>query len=120
MGSHDAVVAAVYEGECDAGGTYVDARGVVEDEYPDVMEEVVVVDVSVDVPNDGVQFIPTMDDALKNQIVDAFLVIAETEAGREALDAAYAWDGLEKHGDAFYDPFRQVLQDAVISVEDLQ
>jgi phosphonate transport system substrate-binding protein len=119
-GSHDAVVAAVYNGDCDAGATYVDARSTIEEDNPDVMEKVVVVEVTEDIPNDGVQFIPDMDEELKSKIVDGLVAIAETEEGQEALDTAYSWAGLEKHGDEFYDPFRQVLQASGMSIEELQ
>ncbi|MGD2144497.1 MAG: phosphate/phosphite/phosphonate ABC transporter substrate-binding protein [Anaerolineae bacterium] len=119
-GSHDAVVAAVYNGDCDAGATYVDARGTIEEDNPDVMEKVIVIEVTEDIPNDGVQFIPGMDEELKTQIVDGLMAVAETEGGQEALDTAYSWAGLEKHGDEFYDPFRQVLQASGMSIEDLQ
>ena len=119
-GSHDAVVAAVYNGDCDAGATYVDARDTIEEDNPDVMEQVVVLEVTEDIPNDGVQFIPNFDEELKTQIVEGLLAIAATEEGQDALDTAYEWAGLEKHGDEFYDPFRQVLQAAGMSIEDLQ
>ncbi len=119
-GSHDAVVAAVYNGDCDAGATYVDARGTLEEEQPDVMEKVVVFHVTADIPNDGVQFIPDMDEELKSQIVEGLLTISDTEEGQEALDTAYSWAALEKQGDEFYDPFRQVLQASGVSIEDLQ
>ena len=119
-GSHDAVVAAVYNGDCDAGATFVDARSTIEEDNPDVMEKVVVIEVTEDIPNDGVQFIPDFDEELKTQIVDGLLAIAETEEGQEALDIAYEWAGLEKHGDEFYDPFRQVLQALGMSIEQLQ
>ena len=119
-GSHDAVVAAVYNGDCDAGATYVDARGSIEEDYADVMEEVKVVAVSADIPNDGVQFIPEIDEELKNTIVNGLLAVAETEAGQDALDTAYSWGGLAEQGDSFYDPFRQVLQASGLDIEDLQ
>jgi phosphonate transport system substrate-binding protein len=119
-GSHDAVVAAVYNGDCDAGATYVDARGAIEEDNPDVMEKVKIVAVTEDIPNDGVQFIPGMDEEMKQTIVDGLMAIAETEEGQEALDTAYSWAGLEKHGDEFYDPFRQVLQASGLSIEELQ
>jgi phosphonate transport system substrate-binding protein len=119
-GSHDAVVAAVYNGDCDAGATYVDARSTIEEDNPDVMEKVVVIEVTEDIPNDGVQFIPDMDEELKTKIVDGLLAISETEEGQEALDTAYSWAALEKHGDEFYDPFRQVLQASGMSIEELQ
>ena len=119
-GSHDAVVAAVYNGDADAGATYIDARTRIEDDHPDVMEKVIVFEVTADIPNDGVQFHPSIPDDMKNTIVDALLEIASTEEGKEALNTAYQWNGLEKHGDSFYDPFRQVLQAAGLDIKDLQ
>jgi len=119
-GSHDAVVSAVYNGDCDAGATYVDARGTIEDDNPDVKEVVSVIHTSVDIPNDGLQFAPAVPEDVRAQIVDALLKIAETEEGQEALDTAYQWTALEEQGDDFYDPFRQLLDAAGVDVEALQ
>lgn len=119
-GSHDAVVAAVYNGDCDGGATYVDARGRIEEDHPDVKEVVAIIHTSVDIPNDGLQFAPSVPEEIRTQIVDALVKIAETEEGQEALDTAYQWSGLEKHGDEFYDPFRQLLDAAGVDVEALQ
>ena len=118
-GSHDAVVAAVYNGDVDAGATYVDARTRVEKNFPDVMEKVVVLGVTTDIPNDGVQFIPSMTEEMKVKITKALLEIAATDEGKEALKTAYQWNALEEHGDTFYDPFRQILQAAGLSIEEL-
>jgi len=118
-GGHDAAVLGVYNGECDAGASFVDARTLIEGDYPDVMDVVKVVEVSIDIPNDGVQFVNSFDPEMKKQIVDALLKIASTEEGAAALNAAYQWDGLEAHGNEFYDPFRQLLDAAGISAEDL-
>ncbi len=119
-GSHDAVVAAVYNGDCDAGATYVDARGTIEEDHPDVMEVVAVIQTSVDIPNDGLQFAPSVDEETRTKIVDALLKIAETEEGQAALDTAYSWTALEKHGDEFYDGFRQLLDAAGVDIEAMQ
>jgi phosphonate transport system substrate-binding protein len=119
-GSHDAVAAAVYNGDCDAGATYVDARTRIEADYPDVMDKVVVLAVTENIPNDGVQYVPSFPRELRDKINDALLKIAGTEEGHEALSTAYQWDTLEKHDDTFYDPFRQVLQASGMSVEELQ
>jgi phosphonate transport system substrate-binding protein len=119
-GSHDAVAAAVYNGECDAGATYIDARTRIEEDYPDVMEMVTVIEVTEDIPNDGVQYVPSLPRELRDQINAALMAIAGTEEGLEALNTAYQWDGLEAHDDGFYDPFRQVLQASGMSIEELQ
>lgn len=119
-GSHDSVVAAVYNGDIDAGATYVDARTRIEDDHPDVMEKVVVIEVTTDIPNDGVQFSPAMPDDMRKKIVAALLEIAQTEEGKDALKTAYQWSGLDEYDDTFYDPFRQVLQASGMSIADLQ
>lgn len=119
-GSHDAVVASVYNGDCDAGATYVDARSTIEDEHPDVMDVVKVISVSTDIPNDGVQYVPSFPRELRDKINNALLAIAETEAGQEALDQSYQWAGLQKIDDSFYDPFRQVLEASGVNIEELQ
>jgi phosphonate transport system substrate-binding protein len=118
-GSHDAVAAGVYNGDCDVGATYVDARTRIEETYPDVMEQTVVIAIEPDIPNDGVQFIPDLDEELRTKIVDGLLAIAQTEAGAEALNTAYQWEELTVAGDSFYDQFRQIVQAAGINIEDL-
>lgn len=119
-GSHDASVAGVYNGDCDAGSSFVDARTNIEEDYPDVMDVIKVIEVSADIPNDGVQYVPSFPREMRDQINNALLNIAQTDAGLEALDIAYQWGGLERVDDSFYDPFRQVLDAAGVSAEELQ
>ena len=118
-GTHDAVAAAVYSGDCDAGATFVDARTTIEATSPDVMEVVGVFAVSIPIPNDGVQYAVNVPRELRDQINEALLALAGTEAGAEALNTAYQWSGLELHDNTFYDPFRQLLDAAGVSAEDL-
>ena len=118
-GSHDAVAAAVYNGDCDAGATYVDARDAVIEDIPDIMDETVVIAIEPDIPNDGVQFVPSMSEDMRQKIVDGLLAVAQTEEGSAALDTAYSWTELIRADDGMYDQFRQILQAAGISAEDL-
>jgi phosphonate transport system substrate-binding protein len=118
-GSHEGVAAAVYNKEVDGGATYVDARTRIQEDFPDIMEEVAVIEVSADIPNDGVQFQTSVPQEMRDKIVNALLKIVQTDEGKEALDTAYDWTDLEKHGDDFYDPFRQVLQASGVNVKDL-
>ena len=118
-GSHDAVVAAVYNGDVDAGACYVDARTRIEKDKPDVMEKVVVLQVSAPIPNDGVQFHPSLPKDLRDKIVKAILDMAKTEIGKKAINVAYQWTSLTPKDDTFYDPFRQVLQAAGVNAADL-
>lgn len=118
-GSHDAVAAGVYDGTCDVGATYVDARTRIEEDYPDVMEQTTVIALEPDIPNDGVQFQSAVPQEVRDQIVAGLLAIAATEEGVEALTTAYQWEELMEADDSYYDAFRQILQAAGISAEDL-
>lgn len=118
-GGHTGVVSAVYNGDVDAGATFVDARGNIEEDFPDVYERVQVIEVSAPIPNDGVQFHPDVPEETREAIVEALLEIADDPAGVEELNRAYSWTELERHGDEFYDPFRQVLQAAGVDAASL-
>lgn len=118
-GSHDNVVIAVYNGDCDAGATFVDARTAIQDEFPDVMEKVKIVAESPQIPNDTVSFAPDVPDDIRRQIVDALLDIAGTEEGQEALFTVYEIEGFEEVDDSFYDEFRTQLDASGIDIEEL-
>lgn len=118
-GSHNNVITQVYNGECDAGASYDDARGSVEADLPDVKEKVVVLAYTSDIPNDSVSFAKDFDGEMKEQIVAALLEIAETEEGVAALESLYSIAGLQRADDSFYDIFRADLSKAGINIEEL-
>ena len=118
-GSHNNVITQVYNGECDVGTTYADARSSVEDDLPDVKEKVAVLAVTSDIPNDGVSFIKDFPADKRQKIVDALLAYAATEEGQEALNKLYSIAGLQAADDSFYDAFRADLSRAGINIEDL-
>jgi phosphonate transport system substrate-binding protein len=116
-GSHPGVVTAVYNGQADAGACFVDARANIQADHPDVMDKVVVLKISGNIPNDGVQFHPSVTQAMRDKIVNALMDIIATPEGKAAINTAYQWTALEKHDDTFYDGFRQVLQSAGVSAD---
>ncbi len=118
-GGHEGAVLGVYNGNCDVGSSYVDARSGLEEDYDDIMEALTVIEVSVDIPNDGVQFHPSVSDEIRDPIVDVLLTIHETDEGLAAIEEAYEWTKLVARDDTFYDPFRQVLDAAGIEPEEL-
>ncbi len=118
-GGHDATVIGVYKGDCDAGATFQDARVLVEDEFPDVKDKVVVIATSAPIPNDNISFRPDFPKELRDKIVEALLSLNETEEGKELLKGLFSWQGLEPAEDSFYDGFRQQLEAAGITIEEL-
>lgn len=117
-GGHDGVIRSVYDGTCDAGATFVDARTSVEDELTDVMDKVVVIATSQDIPNDTISFSPDVPEDIRQQIVEAMLAMTDDEAQLQMLNDLYRWEDLVEVDDAFYDEFRQLLETAGVSVED--
>jgi|Deesub1362B_J571_1020462.scaffolds.fasta_scaffold01681_3 phosphonate transport system substrate-binding protein len=119
VGSHPSVVLAVYKGECDFGATWLDARVTIKDEFPDVMEKVLVIAESDEIPNDGLQFIAGFPKEMRERIVKAFLEIMETDEGVEAMGLAYGWESVAVKDDSFYDPFRATLDAAGVDIKEL-
>jgi phosphonate transport system substrate-binding protein len=117
-GSHDLVITAVYNGDCEVGASYVDARDTLAENYPDVYDKVLVIAESPEIPNDGVQFAEDVPDEVRQNLVAGFLAMTETEEGLEALDIAYNWGGLVEKPDSFYDGFRATLDAAGIVLEE--
>jgi phosphonate transport system substrate-binding protein len=118
-GSHNNVVTQVYNGDCDAGATYVDARSSVEKDIPDVKEKVIAIATTADIPNDNVAFIKEFPKDQRDKIVNALLEIANSEDGKQALNELYSIEGLEPADDSFYDGFRAELSKAGINIEEL-
>jgi phosphonate transport system substrate-binding protein len=118
-GSHDQVIVAVYNGDCDAGASFVDARDNVEDDFPDVKEKVLVLAETAEIPNDSVSFIKDFPADMRQQIIDALLAYAQTDEGKETLNTLYDIEGLQAADDTFYDGFRADLSKAGINIEEL-
>jgi phosphonate transport system substrate-binding protein len=118
-GSHNNVVTQVYNGDCDAGATFADARTGIEEEFPDVLEQVVVLATTSDIPNDSVSFISDFPAEMRTEIVAALLDIAGSPEGQEALNTLYNIESLVESSDSFYDVFRADLSRAGIDIETL-
>ena len=118
-GSHNNVVTQVYNGDCDAGATFSDARTGIEEEFPDVLDKVVVLATTSDIPNDSVAFIKDFPADMRTKIVAALLDIAASPEGQEALNTLYNIESLVESSDSFYDVFRADLSRAGIDIESL-
>jgi len=113
---HDGVVTAIYNGDCDGGATFVDARSNVEDDLPDVKDKVLVLEVSPEIPNDTISFAKDVPDDVRDQIVTALLEISNDESFADILSQTYSWEGLVEKDESFYEPFKQVLDASDIDV----
>jgi phosphonate transport system substrate-binding protein len=115
-GSHPNVAIAVYQGDCDAGVTFInvltDASADLQATYPDITDKVKVFAVSDRIPNDGMQFIKSLDPELQAVIVEGMMAMAEDPGGKAVLKSLYNYDAFQQVDPAFYNDFLAVLQAA--------
>jgi phosphonate transport system substrate-binding protein len=115
-GSHPNVAVAVYQGDCDAGVTFInvltDEAAGLQATYPDITEKVKVFAVSDRIPNDGLQFIKSLDPELKAVIVEGLMAMSEDPGGKAVLKSLYNYDAFQEVDPAFYNDFLAVLQAA--------
>jgi phosphonate transport system substrate-binding protein len=116
---HDGVVQAIYTGECEAGATWVDARALVENELPDVRERVVVIAESAPIPNDTLNFAPSLTASQRENLTAAFLQLSAEDVGPEAWGSPQRWQSWEPVNDSFFDGLRKQLEAAGVWVEDV-
>jgi phosphonate transport system substrate-binding protein len=125
---HDNVVSMVYQGQVDAGATYYvppekgvlqDARQLVITQYPDVEKKIKIVQLTDPIPNEPVVFRKDMPEKIKQEIVDAFLKLAQLPEGKEALEKVSAITELKVANDKDYEPIIALMKSLGASAEEL-
>ena len=115
-GSHPNVAVAVYKGDCDAGVTFInvltDTSANLQATYPDITDKVTVFAVTDRIPNDGMQFIKSLDPKLQAVIVEGMLAMANDPGGKAVLKSLYNYDSFQPVKPDFYNDFAKVLKAA--------
>lgn len=106
-GSHDAAVTAVYDGSADVGLSFDDARRSIRSEKPDVGEEVIVFNITDEIPNDVVAVRSELPESLKDAIYDAVADFLATEEGEEIFDEIYGWTDIRRAAESDFDIVRE-------------
>jgi ABC-type phosphate/phosphonate transport system substrate-binding protein len=120
---HPSVVRALYaSGICDFGATYIDARKFpsLEDEYPDLIERVIVIwRIPEIIPYDVLAFSSGMPQPMRDLFASIIPAILQTTDGEAAFRSAYNIEGLEPVNDAFYYEFRNYVAASDIELSTL-
>src|ERR1051325_6733304 len=115
-GSHNNVAIAVYKGDCDAGVTFVnvltDTSANLAATYPDITDKVKVFADTDRIPNDGMQFIKSLDPKLQKVIVEGMMAMAADPGGKAVLKSLYNYDSFQQVKPDFYKDFAAVLKKA--------
>jgi phosphonate transport system substrate-binding protein len=114
------VVKAVYDGDCEAGSTIIDARDQLVEEIPTAREDMTVIVASGKIPNDVIAFAPHLDAETRAVSTQAMLAVASNADNADLLNAVYRWNLLAEADDALFDDFRQQLEMADVDIKDLR
>lgn len=107
-GGHPNAVQAVARGDAAVGVSFDDARGGVAEENPEVGEQAIVFAYSTEIPNDGIAVAGDLPESLQTAIEEAFLAIADSDEGAQALFDVYEIEGLVPADLEALDAARQV------------
>jgi len=120
---HPTVVRSIYaSGICDFGATYIDARKFpsLEDEFPDLVEQVLVVwRIPAIIPYDVLAFSTSMPQGMRDLFTSLIPAIMQTDAGKAAFKTAYDIDELEAVNDGYYEEFRVYVNESGIDLSTL-
>lgn len=114
-GGHDTAALSVLEGDADVATTFDDVRDNLEDEYPDIKDDLKVIGHTEDIPNDTISVTKELDDDMREKIKEAFLSFNEDEEMIKIMNEVYTWDGIEEAEDSEY----QVVKDTYHEFRDI-
>jgi len=120
---HPTVIRSVYAGGiCDFGGTYIDARKFpsLEDQYPDLMEQVIVVWQTPEIiPYSIFAFSTNMPQPMRDLFANIIPAIMQTDDGKAAFKTAYAIEELLSVNDAYYAEFHEYVDESRLELSTL-
>jgi ABC-type phosphate/phosphonate transport system substrate-binding protein len=107
--SHFSVVRALELGSvCDFGATYIDARAypVLKNEYPHIMDDVIVVwQIPAIIPFDGLFLSSALPDEVRTKLRASLQQVALSGEGQRLLKSLYNMDAITPEQDVFYAEF---------------
>ncbi|GAK06220.1 phosphonate ABC transporter phosphate-binding periplasmic component [Geomicrobium sp. JCM 19037] len=110
LGGHDTALMAVLDGEADFSTSFDDARENLEEDYPDIMEDIKIIEYTQPIPNDTISARAGLDEDLKDEIIAAFLSFNDDEEMLEVLDSIYNWTGIAEAESSDYEVVRDTYE----------
>ena len=117
---HTTVIRSIYAGGiCDFGATYIDARKFpsLEDQYPDLMEQVIVIwHVPEIIPYSVLVFSTNMPQSMHVLFTNSIPAILQTDEGKAAFRSAYAIETLLPVTDADFSEFHEYIDETHLNL----
>jgi phosphonate transport system substrate-binding protein len=124
-GKHDAVVMMVYQKQVDVGatfyalpenGTFMDARRLVAEQYPDVGDKIRILDFTTSLANDALVFRKDLAQAMKEKLKRAFEKWGNSPEGKITLKNLSNGFGLRRVTSTEYDESEKILKEMSQSI----
>ena|SRR5690625_3160539 len=109
-GGYDNALIALLDGQADFATTFEDARDIMVDDYPTVMDDIRVLGYTDPIPNDTISVRSELPDEWVDKIRDAFLSFNEDEEMLDVLFDIYSWTGITEAKSEDYDIVRAVYE----------
>lgn len=120
VGGQTTVVRSLYVGGiCDFGATYIDARKFpsLEDEMPDLIEQVQVVwQIPKMIPYEALVFSTTMPQPMRELFANLIPAIQQTDAGNAAFQTAYGIEELQAVNDGDFRDFHFLVEESRVNL----
>jgi len=120
VGGQPTVVRSLYVGGiCDFGATYIDARKFpsLEDEMPDLIEQVLVIWQTPDIiPYEVLAFSTNMPLSMRNLFFDLIPAILQTDAGNAAFKMAFDIDEIQAVNDGDFNEFHIFVKESRVDL----
>jgi phosphonate transport system substrate-binding protein len=117
---HPTVVRSIYAGGiCDFGATYIDARKFpsLEDQYPDLMEQVILVwQIPEIIPYAILAFSTNMPQPMRDLFTNTVPAVMQTDDGKAAFKSAFDIDELLPVNDAYYSDFHEYISESKVDL----
>jgi phosphonate transport system substrate-binding protein len=123
LGGQTTVVRSMYAGGiCDFGASYIDARKFpsLEDEFPDLIEQVLVIWQSPEIiPNEVLAFSNQMPQPMQTLFRDLIPAIMQTDNGSAAFKTAYGIEELQAANDGDFNDFLSLVDESRADISSL-
>lgn len=116
-GGHDTAALAVLEGDADVATTFDDVRTELEEEHPNIMDELKVIGYTEEIPNDTISVTKELDEELVQQIKEVFLSFNDDKEMIKIMNEVYNWDSIDEATDAEYQVVKDTYQEFKDDIE---
>lgn len=96
-----------------------DARSTVVNVAPDIIQEVRILALTPDIPNDTIVFSPDFPESIRQKVIQGLIDWVNSASWQETLASFYPWEGLAQIPDEAYDSMRLIVRMQELTLDDL-